>query len=670
MPEVRPSGFIEPTLTLQSGDLGSAKVVLIAAPAAVGKSMFAEAVAADRGASLWNLGDFPVGSGTFLGKLTSSHGISALAPVTHELSGGRYCVVIDALDEGYSLSRSDNFEAFVCDLATQLRELSPSGIAVVACGRTDTVDLTGLLLAEAELDSCVMTLDFFSPDAAKEFVDGQLDKEDHSGRAHLAHRQHRGPFEQARDSLFERVQTAVGVDDGSGGIDAMSFLGYAPVLVALAGYLRVGDYQGLVNDLRDVTSSSASPQSLWTFLSGIVVGLLVREQPKLIERLPAHVRNGVPAVQLEQLYSPEEQCARLLARAAGTTPPTVDLPASIVPEYEKSVAGTLGEHPFVGAGPEGFASVVFRDYVLGRALALHDAPAVARQLARKRAFKPSPLLLRFYVECAETWDIDPDDLDVLYASAHAEEVGVERASLTVEQTEAGLDIEIITARGDLLEFSVGQTGDARLTVGSQLSRSDIHTPDWTIIVGRRGTEAIVGPVVTIECKRVLVSAASVRIDARNTDDTVMWRAQRVEHDPGEFDLSGASRERLRIVASERPEYPWSGYLSQDAGRGADDHAVEEAVRQLKRLVTRFKPGPVSSNDPALPTRIVEVLVARRRVSPEMYRYGLQTGLITVVGKVCLLHPQQFGMNIVDLRERRITPAIREFLVGYVAAQGS
>jgi hypothetical protein len=669
-PEARPSGFIEPTLTSQSGDLATAKVVLIAAPAAVGKSTFAEAIAADRGALLWNLGDFPVGSGTFLGKLTSSHGISALATVTSELSGGGYCLVLDALDEGYSLSRSDNFEAFVSDLATQIRELSPAGIGIVACGRTDTVDLTALLLADARLDTCVMTLDFFSSEAAREFVDSQLDKPDHADRPHMAHRQHRDPFEKAREALFERVQTAVGVDDGTGGIDASSFLGYAPVLVALAGYLRVRDYQALVNDLRDAGSSSSGPQSLWTFLSRIVVDLLVREQPKLVERLPAHVRSGVPAGQLDELYSPEEQCARLLARAASTAPPTVDLPTGILPEYEKSVAGTLGEHPFVGGGPEGFASVVFRDYVLGRALATNDAPDAARQLARRRAFKPSPLLVRFYIECAGTSDVDPQDLDVLYASAHAEEVGAARASLAVEQTEAGLDIEIITARGDLLEFNVAGAGEAHLGVGSHLSRSDIYTPDWTIVIGRGGTEAIVGPAVSIECDRLIVSSASIRIDARSGDDAVVWRARCVEHDPNEFDLSGASRERLRITSSEPPAYPWSGFVSPDEGRGGEDQAVEEGVRQLKRLATRFKPAPVSSNDPALPTRIVDVLVARRRVSPEMYEYALQKGLITVVGKVCLLHPQQFGMNIVDLKERRITPAIREFLADYIGTKAS
>jgi len=96
--------------------------------------------------------------------------------------------------------------------------------------------------------------------------------------------------------------------------------------------------------------------------------------------------------------------------------------------------------------------------------------------------------------------------------------------------------------------------------------------------------------------------------------------------------------------------------------------ISDAVRELKKLVTRFKPGPVSGGAPALPTKILEVLVARGRVSPDMYDYAVETGLITVAGKAFLLHPQQFGMNIVDLRERRPTPAAREYLAGYLRSR--
>jgi hypothetical protein len=657
------SAFVEPTLTVREGDLESAKVILVAAPAAVGKSVFANAIAADRGTLLWNLGEFPVGSGSFLGKLTESHGIGALSSITKELTNGRYCVVLDALDEGYSLARSDNFEGFVLDLAKQVEALAPRGPAIVACGRTDTIDVTNLLLTDSGLDVCVTTLDFFSPAAAQQFVDLQLDK-----AGHTAHRTFRVPFEAARDALFERVKEAVSTDDEAGDIDPQSFLGYAPVLVALAGYLRVGDYQALHQELGVHIQPDSSHNGLWAFLQGIVVDLLKREQPKLVENLPTHVQEAIPSDFLGDLYSPSEQCARLLARVAHTPPPSVDLPPAVLPEYEKSVNETLGEHPFVGAGPEGFASVVFRDYVLAQALAAQVDGSAARRIARTHSFKPSPLLLRFFWEYAKGDQIpliDVEDIDLLYASAHAEEAGERSASLAVEQNDSGLDVEVITTRGDLMEFTVRQAAD-RLPIGPRVARADLRVPAWKVEIGPPGAEALVGPDVTIECDHILISVTSLRITGRDANDAVIWKARTIEHAPGEFHLAGADHERLKIMVAEPPQFPWTGFVSTDQRElEGDQQSLIDAVRELKNLATRFKPGPVSGNAPVLPVRITEVLVARHRISPEMYSYALDTGLITVAGKSCQLHPQQFGMNIVDLRAQRLTPAVEQYLADYL-----
>ena len=541
-------------------------------------------------------------------------------------------------------------------------QLSPSRPAIVACGRTDIVDITSLLLVDAGLDVCVLTLDFFSLQGAREFVDLQLDK-----AGHIAHRQFRGPFEETRDALFDRIQAAVGADDDVGGIDAPSFLGYAPVLVALAGYLRVGNYQSLLQQLADGSLAETEGRGLWALLRGVVVDLLVREQPKLIDHLPAHVRAAIPEDQLERLYSPAEQCGRLLARTARTAPPAAQVPADVLPEYEKSVNETLGEHPFVGPGPEGFASVVFRDYVMAYALSLPGDEGAARTLARRRGYKPSPPLVRFFVDAASETPqvIAPDDLDLLYASAHAEEVGDDRARMIVDQTESGLDVEVVTARGELLEFLIPPSDQMQLVLDGRLAHCDITAPDWTVVLGRAGAEVVVGPDVTISCCTILVSAASIRIEARNADEVVAWDANSIAHEAGDFTLSGAHRDRFRLMSSTQLGYPWTGYTTDRVVNANGEPGFDDALLDLKKLATRFKPGVVAGSAPTLPAKIVDVLVARRRVSPELYQYALDTGLITVSGKDAYLHPQRFGLNIVDITERRITPAAQAYLADYV-----
>ena len=219
----------------------------------------------------------------------------------------------------------------------------------------------------------------------------------------------------------------------------------------------------------------------------------------------------------------------------------------------------------------------------------------------------------------------------------------------------------------LIEFAVADAADRRLTLGGRLARSDVSVPDWTVVLGRAGGEAIIGPDVTIECDRILVAAASLRVEARGEDDAVALQANSIEHEVGDFHLAGADRQRLRaLLVSEQPVYPWTGFVSAAAhARDDDEPDVADAMRELKKLVTRFKPGPVKDSSPVLPVKIMDVLVARRRVSPDMHAYAVERGLITTEGKVCSLHPQQFGMNIVDLRERRVTPAVRVILSGYL-----
>ncbi len=113
----------------------------------------------------------------------------------------------------------------------------------------------------------------------------------------------------------------------------------------------------------------------------------------------------------------------------------------------------------------------------------------------------------------------------------------------------------------------------RTPLGGRLARSDVYAPDWTVILGRAGEEAVIGPDVAISCDRVLVAAASLRVDARTTDESVTLHARCIEHEAAEFHLTGADRERFRLVLSEQPGYRWTGFLSDDtAVRHGDEPA--------------------------------------------------------------------------------------------------
>lgn len=144
----RSEAFVPPPIETDD-DLGSAQVVLVVAPAAVGKTTIANEIAAVSGAPIWNLAATQVGSNSFVGGLAQCFGANELMPLFANLGAGRGLVVLDALDETHLRSGYQNLEAFIQDIAQVVRE-SPSP-SVVILARVETAVVAQLML---ELAGC------------------------------------------------------------------------------------------------------------------------------------------------------------------------------------------------------------------------------------------------------------------------------------------------------------------------------------------------------------------------------------------------------------------------------------------------------------------------------------------------------------------------------------
>src|SRR5690349_2400150 len=68
------ASYVAPTIALSGAPLTDAQVVVVAAPAAVGKSAFGEFVALRTGGVYWDLSQARVGNNYALGTLAASHG--------------------------------------------------------------------------------------------------------------------------------------------------------------------------------------------------------------------------------------------------------------------------------------------------------------------------------------------------------------------------------------------------------------------------------------------------------------------------------------------------------------------------------------------------------------------------------------------------------------------
>jgi hypothetical protein len=264
---------------------GQTSLLLIEAPAAVGKSMLAEEISYRTGASLWNLGAFHVGDDTFIGRIGKCFGDELYSTIMKRLAQGDFLVILDALDEGRLLAGDDNFLPFLTTLAERLKEPRQRP-CVIILGRADSIELA--LLTFDERTCAHLEIEFFEREAANDLVAKQLDSLCASRSLAPLHRQHRGAFAKARDAFFERAAEVLGARPKGAEISwnnpaVRSFLGYAPVLVAVAEYLvtveEARDY-GVLEEKLHRTQVSAGPTAAWELFGKTLDRILEREQQK------------------------------------------------------------------------------------------------------------------------------------------------------------------------------------------------------------------------------------------------------------------------------------------------------------------------------------------------------------------------------------------------------
>lgn len=382
-------GYVPPTFDEDDWPEG-ATVLLVEAPGAVGKTAAAQALAEKLRWPLVRAEQAQVGSYSLSGLIQDALGFGGT--YIQKIAQGTAGVVVDSLDEAHFRAGTQNFLAFL----ENVQRVSGAGDAssarrpsVILLSRSDTAELIKLAFSDADLPLAVAKLAFFDRSSAERFIGSYLEKRfSESGRpeynVHLASRL---PFQRLRDDRFRQVMRVIQGNadpDLALGWDASrDFLGYAPVLIALAESLAVRNPAA-----ERSTLAVAQAQNENDLLHDIVMRVLMREQAKFSEQLGAKLQSVLPAdveadIDRDSLYSPLEQAIRVASLVQGNplvAPPPSSLPTGVRDVYEQSANQFVADHPFV-KGRE-FASVVFGDYV--KAITCMD-------LTAKMALQRAPL---------------------------------------------------------------------------------------------------------------------------------------------------------------------------------------------------------------------------------------------------------------------------------------
>ncbi len=579
----KPNPFVPPLLGLsqRQGKL-NVEAVLIAAPAAVGKSTVAKALSSETQAPLLDLARVPVGAGSLRGLLAAAYGPDAIKL----FRGGDLPVIVDAIDEGRLHSGPEGLPAFfrtVGELLCEARDCK-NRVKLVVLGRQDALRWARgeLQSACSDLTSVELVVDFFDEQGARGMVEVYAD---FHAEEDAAYRHHRDRALQVRDAYFDAIAHALGARPGEFWTmpDARAFAGYAPVLAALGAALaRFENFERVENRLR----GAAGMGEAWSVLEEVLDEVLVREQEKLVIALQRRISSSIPA----NAYDREEQLRLLTALLNGDqpAPKALALPPGEEQIYQQMVHQRLTEHAFFQEGKP--ANVVFASSILADAInAGRDIGAAAAQVLRDASREPflwrslarqlgeDSLLDGAYVGCVlnSLWS-EPAPMDVLTTMVPADAGGA-----TVILTLGPAKKLVFNTTFPLVLFEQVRAFTAEL--------NEDATVELEGRAARNGGSAwftLRGPVVLV-CGTLTVHADVVQLGSR-----IWLEAGSVAHTRGIPTLVPGTDMRLGLGGALHHTYPWNK-LHQTITSPDEEYAPRDALEKLVTLCyERIGPIPL------------------------------------------------------------------------------
>ncbi len=666
------AGYVAPTLTESTWPPG-ASVVLVEAPGAVGKTAAAVAIADALNWPIVFAEKAQVGSYSLSGLIQDAMGFGN--PFIADVSAGRAGVVVDSLDEAHFRAGTENFLAFI-DNVTKVSgadsESTDRAPSIILMSRSDTAELVRLAFMDAHVPLAEVRLDFFDLNGARNFIKAYMAQRfTETGRTEynmpLASP---GPFERLRDSRMKQVASVLlrrtDTDLARAWNEVRDFLGYTPVLVALAESLAVK------NPAAERAALTAEGQS--NLLREIIEHISHREQrkfsehmrPKLHALLPPQVDAEIAA---SSMYLPEEQCARLMAFVSGeelAMPLPAALPDAVRSTYEEAVRTFLPDHPFVKG--RRFASVVFGDFITAAACRTLEVRASLAGQPEDGIQSVGPFFARFLSD----GNLDDEDAEIRESLVeHVVESWTQEADL-VRTRDSEVLLSLVDGGGALtcrreakaghneaseLSFSISDVSGA-IHIKRPLKRTTIVT-DQGVIVGEPNKHTLLGPQVTVLANELIIEAETMRVDnergrspgvALASDAMTANYLQKVEAGPKDLHVFSADAPpRLR---------PWSRVL-----QGGGTWIPFQRYMDLRTILTAFRPstkGSLSVLAAKLDGKIVKSNAHRSKILDEL----IESGVVSRSSSwyyLDLTSMGELGFGLQDLKTGEPGEAVLQFL---------
>lgn len=623
----RDDTFLEPELRLSkknskgqaplaSGEDWNVPIVIVSAPGAVGKSALARDISARKQFPLWDLASLKLGSNAFRGTASKSFGDEQWLQIKSELEEGKHGFVFDAFDEAEMTEGWPRVESFVKEIWSFVNKAEEPCVVLLARGNTaDYLQLALNDVTERDEAYGVAEIKYFQKDQAEDFVKLQVKRlaQERGEMERLERlRQHPEPFDEALQSIFGAIYHSFGVDENDAWSNptVRSFLGYAPVLQAIATYMSgFSNYLDIQEAVKEGFFDSEGP--------GVAVkvmeDLLRREQQdKVVNAVLSRVGDRKEDWnQWNSLYDRDEQINRLLlhvSRQGGSwrgNEYSPQMPPWLIDQYDEVVHSFLPQHPFLKSGR--FTGPAFRDFVLAAALksTSDEVQEAARQEMRQPGFTPTPLLIHFY---RFVNDGDDNEVNVL----DAKDVGSMYESFASRKSIDEPDNIVIISppepdsdRGlHRVEFyppeengSVNSREEDRFvmflrTIGEE---NEVHIPrtirnasvyvDGKVVIGRRGGKLEISDT-EVTCEEMEFLSENIVVKAKSNSHSVSLRSDKKPKTPPSIDIDVVGDGGLSIHWPEGKQYPWAEYYSNIEEE--DSINVDDIFYALRRILVCFR----------------------------------------------------------------------------------
>lgn len=679
--------FVRPILKAENGfGADNPPIILISAPGAVGKSALARFIAAEKKCHLWDLSKLRLGTNTFKGTLANAFDAEDYSQLVSDLRNGRLLFVLDAFDEAEIVSGWARVEEFLNELFDLVKK-SP-GHTLILLARSTTAQLMDIYLSDlAEADALdsrhvAYSIDYFLEDQAVKFIELHLDKQ-----GKTTQRQHYTAFREAVDKIFTLFYTVVKMNDLDkpwASHEVKSFLGYAPVLQAIARYIAQFD------NFAYVQNTFVDPDSLsdgTSLVSGLMNDLLLREQEKLGQQLKqVGLQEAAGWDDWETIYTPIEQLRRLFLYLQPNQEQKqraffVDeegVPGWLIAEYSTALKNFIEQHPFVLNGA--FTGPAFQDYAFARLLAEKCLYSEVKDawhnvIVDDKAYIASPLFALLYLNINHG-EASGDLAGYLYESAISRQGFQSQPRLIIlprEETDDDLVhwLQIITedeiANGDEvarkqevdMRFLLDVKDDMPVTFTRRLTRSYIEVKGWVVL----GRPDIVFELKDSEviCHGLVIQSNTLIVRNYGQHEQVSIEAAQYQQKPHVLNIDQNNPSSITISWPDGQRHPWSNFYCEPLEY--ESHDFEEAVLGLRRIVSFFRKD--RRDDFARYKQLVDnVVVGKRQIRRDLRDYLIEKRILTHRTPLYYLDMktlETYGINFESLRQAKLEDELRNFI---------